>query len=708
MNSSKTDRRIKPVVLVADDDRSMRLLISKAMKKAGFEVEEAQNGNEALEVFKRMQPDIILMDVDMPVMDGCEACSKLRLMPGGVSMPIIMVTGLDDVASVEKAYEAGATDFVMKPINWIILAHRVRYMLRSAALSKELCQSKVKLANAQRIACLGWWEWDMKTETLSRSEHLDNMLGLGAEELQDPYALLLPIAYKEDQNLLREALNDLLARKKSVSMNCRIVLPDGSLRTINQQTEIAYDENGVARVAVGIVRDITEQKQAEDQIKFLAYRDSLTGLPNRRLFIEQLDLAVAQAERYGNKLAVLCLDLDRFKRINETLGQGGGDMLLTSVAKRLMQSLRKADYVSRTGFELLETTVARLGGDEFVVLLKGAKEAHDVAKVAQRIIRILSEPFEVHNHEVFVSVSIGISIYPADGEDADTLISNADSAMYHAKELGRDSYQFYTESMNAKAFERLLFENSLRKAIKNQEFVLYYQPQVEMNSRKIIGLEALIRWRHEELGLLEPTRFIPLAEETGLIVPLGEWVMRTACEQNKIWQDMGFAPVPVAVNVSAIQWREKDWVNTIRRILSETELSPELLDVELTETAIMQDIKDSARSLSELKKLGVRLSIDDFGTGYSSLGYLKRFPLDALKIDHSFMAGIPDDADHSAITNTIISMAKTLRLDVIAEGVETEEQISFLLKNGCVNAQGYYFGRPLDAVEITKLLSENT
>lgn len=704
MNCTELDSKATPLVLVADDDRSMRLLIAKAMNKAGFSVAEAADGAQALQIFDRRRPDIILMDVDMPVMDGYEACAKLRRLPFGESAPIIMVTGRDDVASVVRAYEAGATDFVMKPINWVILAHRVRYMFRAGRLSQELYQNKLKLANAQRIAGLGWWEWNIRTNSLSCSEQLNKIFVLQGDEFVEPYALLAHRAHPEDLGSIREALDNALIKKNGGCSNFRIGLSDGSLRSINQQIEVAFDGKGMPCLIVGIVQDVTDQKRAEDQIKFLAYRDSLTGLPNRRLFIEQLDLTIAQALRSGTKLAVLYLDMDRFKRINETLGQCGGDLLLANVAKRLLEGLRRADYVGRTDLSIQETTLARLGGDEFVVLLRGVSEAHDVAKVAQRIIRTLSEPFDVQSQEIFVSMSIGIAIYPADGDDADTLISNADSAMYHAKELGRDSYQFYTESMNATAFERLLFENSFRKAIKNEEFTLYYQPQVEMDSREIIGLEALVRWRHPELGVLEPSKFIPLAEETGLIIPLGEWVMKTACEQNKLWQDMGFRCIPVAVNVSAIQWQQKNWVGVIRRILSETGLDPGLLDVELTETAVMHDLKESARGLSELKELGIRLSIDDFGTGYSSLGYLKRFPIDSLKIDHSFMKGIPEDSDHAAITNTIISMAKSLRLDVVAEGVETEDQISFLLEKGCMKAQGYFFGRPVDSAEMTKHL----
>jgi diguanylate cyclase (GGDEF)-like protein len=464
------------------------------------------------------------------------------------------------------------------------------------------------------------------------------------------------------------------------------------------------DETGRAVRVNGTIQDVTERKRAEEQIRFLAHYDGLTELPNRSFFKQRLDLALEAARRHSRLAAILFLDLDRFKRINDTFGHSGGDVLLREVAGRLAGCVRETDCVTRPHLTEWDSVVARLGGDEFIILLSEVGRVEDAARVARRVVEALSSPFTLNEQEVVATTSIGIALYPFDGEDADSLLKHADTAMYHAKDQGRNNYQFYTESMNATAFERLRLERDLHRALERDEFVLHYQPQVALPSGEIVGAEALIRWKHPEMGLIPPLRFIPIAEEIGLIVPLGEWVLQSACAQSKAWQQAGLRPVRISVNVSSRQFKEQDFVGAVSSVLERTGISAMNLDVELTETIVMDDVEASIRTLNALKELGVRLSVDDFGTGYSSLSYLRRLPLDALKIDRSFLKDVPQNPDHVAITTAIIGLGKSLHLTVVAEGVESEAQLSFLRERGCDEAQGYLLGHPLPAEEFGTLL----
>jgi len=440
--------------------------------------------------------------------------------------------------------------------------------------------------------------------------------------------------------------------------------------------------------------DITSTKRYEAELEFQANRDVLTGLANRNLLRDRLRQAVAYAERYGHPVWVVFIDLDRFKFVNDTLGHRAGDLLLNKVAERLLGAVRLTD------------TVARLGGDEFAILLVERTDERLTVASVQRIMDALSAPLTVDGHEFFVTCSTGVATYPTDGHDADVLIKNAEIAMYRAKELGRNNFQFYTAAMNAEALERLRIEGNLRNAIEREEFVLHYQPQVDLHTGRIIGMEALIRWHHPELGMVPPARFIGLAEETGLIVPIGMWVTRTACKQNKAWQDAGFGELRIAVNLSARQFYQQDLVQSIADILKESGLAPQYLEFELTEGLVMTDVEKAIGILRDMNALGVQISIDDFGTGYSSLAYLKRFPIDILKIDQSFVRDITLDADDAAIVVSIISLAHNLRLQVIAEGVETQEQLTYLSRHGCDQIQGYFFSRPVPAELFAELLEQ--
>jgi diguanylate cyclase (GGDEF)-like protein/PAS domain S-box-containing protein len=451
--------------------------------------------------------------------------------------------------------------------------------------------------------------------------------------------------------------------------------------------------------------DISKLKQAQEQITRMAYYDSLTNLPNRLLFRDRLQLAISHAERHRSLFALLILDLDNFKRINDSLGHRVGDMLLKEVAQRLIDSMRSTDAIVRQSVEEFDTTVARQGGDEFTILLTEINHVQHAARVSQRFLEALTLPFMLDGHEIFITASIGLALYPLDGKDLDSLLKNADIAMYHAKEKGRNTYQFYQQSMNVAALERLALEGSLRKALEQNEFALFYQPQMDIGTGRIVGVEALIRWKHPERGMVPPVEFIPLAEETGLIAPIGEWVLNTACQQNKEWQKQGTSRLCVSVNISGQQFRMQNISQTVTRALEMADLDPRYLMLEITESTIMQHTEEIMAMFHELTGLGVRFSIDDFGTGYSSLSYLKSFPLHELKIDRSFVKDINTNADTAAIAKAIIAMAHSLKLKVVAEGVETEQQLKLLSDEGCDEMQGYLISRPIPAGELLKLLA---
>ncbi len=698
-----------PLILIVDDDAGARLLLSETLKQANFRVSEAENGVHALELFSTNRPDLVMLDVEMPDMDGFTVCAKLRAEYGAHNVPIVMVTGLDDTQSIHRAYEVGATDFLTKPINWAILPHRVRYIVRMGKVVEELRKSESRLANAQRIAKLGNWEWHIDANTLRCSEETYRIFGLRPPEVGSSYTALFNSIHPADRDAVEKALNRALFQQKPYNIDHRIVFPNGSERFVNQQAEVTFNRNGEPVHMIGTVQDVTDRKLAEDQIRTLAYYDTLTDLPNRRMFKEYLEKILSRARRQDELAAVFVLDLDRFKRINDTLGHSMGDLLLREVAQRLHASVRREDFIARHhGDTANSNSVARLGGDEFALLLTDITSLQDAARIARRTLAVLSEPYLLDQQEIFITASVGITVYPHDGDNVETLLKNADTAMYHAKAEGRNNYQYYTKSMNATAFERLAMENSLRRALERNEFELFYQPQLNIETGNIVGMEALMRWNHPDMGMVSPIEFIPLAEESGMIVLMGEWGLRAACEQNKAWQEAGFPPLTMSVNISSLQFKQQNLTTVVAKILNDTRLDPRYLDLELTEGTVMQNAEDTIATLHSLKEMGIRLSIDDFGTGYSSLSYLKRFPLHTLKVDRSFVKDLTKDADDEAITHAIIAMASSLGLKVIAEGVETEDQLRFLASRGCDEMQGYLFSPPLSASKITELLQSNS
>lgn len=529
-------------------------------------------------------------------------------------------------------------------------------------------------------------------ETIYISPACEQMLGMRPEELRAKPRRLIGAVHPEDRGKLKNARK--YAALGNYDETYRIVRPDGTIRWIQDRAFPVRDAEGRVYRVAGIAEDITQRKEAEEKLVYFAHYDGLTGLSNRVLYRDRLEQSMAQGRRRDWFVGVLMLDLDRFKIANDTLGHAAGDVLLKQVAGRLTDCVRPGD------------TVGRFSGDEFGIILSDLRNPGDVRLVAQKILNIFTEPFRLEISEIHVTASIGISMYPSDSDDCDTLIKYADTALHRAKDSGRNNFQFYTAEMNVRAMHRLNLENSLRHAIERQEFLLHYQPKASLGSGMTTGLEALLRWQDPKSGLVSPVEFVPVLEETGLIIPVGEWVIGEVCAQIKAWEAAGITPVPVAINLSGRQFLAQDLGSVVKRLLDEHRISPGLIEMEITESSLMVNTEEAVRTLEYLNSLGVSFAIDDFGTGYSSLSYLKRFPLDSLKIDRSFVRDITSDAEDAAITRAVISMAHSLGLKVVAEGVETEAQMSFLAANACDEIQGYYLSRPLTVADCSNWLRQ--
>ncbi len=693
-----------PKILIADDDPLARLFVKNALEPAGMVVLEATGGKDALAKFEAIGPDLVILDIMMPDMDGYLTCSRIRSLPRGKRIPILVLTGLDDAQSIGQAYQHGATDFITKPVNATILCHHVRYMLRTNNVLHALIRSESRLELAQRIARIGNWDWNPKTNRFTMSNELCRLVGVRPQDFAGTFEAFLALVHADDRPIVTGALQKLVGQHTPCDIDHRIVLPNGTDFIIHLQAEGVREEETDDITVIGTAQDITERKQAERAIHQLAYYDSLTGLANRVLFKDRLSNALSYAERHHQHLATLFIDLDRFKIINDTLGHTVGDLLLTHVAERLSDSVRQSDSVSRHADHEPMHALARLGGDEFTILLTALPQPEDAGRVARRILDSLAHPFSIEGHEIFISASIGISIFPSDGSTVEALLKNADTAMYHAKEQGRNNCQFYSSGLNAAAAERLDLENELRRALERKEFVVFYQPKLNIHSRRILGAEALVRWRHPKRGLVPPGVFLNAAIDTGLIRSMDEWVLHEACRQVKAWEKAGLPAITISANVSNSLFHGRTLPTTVADALRDSGLNPAQLELELTESIAMRDVEASVTMLEGLRTMGVRLSIDDFGTGYSSLSYLQRFPLSRLKIDQSFVRDLLTNENNVKITRAIIAMAHSLNLSVLAEGVETEGQLAKLREEGCDEVQGYLFSRPVCAEDFEKLL----
>ena len=685
-------------VLVVDDDADLRAQARTALECAGFLVREAAGGREAVELAAEEKPDALILDMDLPDADGATTCLEIRRVPALVDMPIIALTHPADYESVHRAYEAGATDFISKPIDWPLMCYRVRYGLRAGLVSRGLRYSEIR--NRTLIKAMP----DSMLVVDQNGKPLHHHLGKDGSPLIERWlpkgGSIFDILPSVTADIWRCHITEVLDSKRTKSSETKFVI-DGC--TYYFETRMAlYTQSSV----LIILRDVSEQKRADAKVHRLAFYDSLTDLPNRQSFLIEISQAINQASEINGSVAILYIDLDNFKRINDSLGHSIGDELLKHIATRLVGCLRKADFVARFGKSNSNASVARLGGDEFMVLLPDVHSCEDATAIAERINQILSEPLEYNEQQFVITPSIGIAMYPDDGEDSDTLVKNADMAMYDAKSAGRNCVSSFSGTMSLRSLERLDLEDSLRQAVVNGDLELQYQPKLDLRTQRAYGVEALVRWTHPERGPISPAKFIPIAEEAGMILPLSDWVLQTAGDQLREWKNGPLDDVTIAINLSAKQFLHADIDGQIIRALSARGLETSRLELELTEGTLMRNVDNTIKAMARLRKAGFRIAVDDFGTGYSSLSYLKRFPIDALKIDRSFVAEVGSAAagDDRSICRAIIALANGLNLRVIAEGVETAEQLQYLRSLGCDAIQGYFFARPMDAADVTEFL----
>ena len=696
---------VRQRALVVDDDPSSRLLMSAALEQAGFEPFEATNGAEALSAFDRVQPDLLLLDVMMPVLDGFGACKRLRERPEGQHVPVVMMTGLDDLESITTAYDVGATDFLIKPINPHILRHRIRYILRATELADRVRENEAQLAHALRLSRLGFWRCELGKESSTWSDELYQILGVEPGAIDATFGSYLQFVDEADRARFVKVWTRVTESGERAALEHGVVRGSGEARIVNVEVVPEMGSDGQAERLTAIVQDVTQRKLQEHRLFALANFDELTQLPNRGFLKEHLSFAIETAKRYERQFALISLGLDRFQRINDTLGREVGDDMLKEVARRIGGCLRRSDcMVRKTGDELASfdagssvDTVARLGGDEFMVLLTSITRAEDAAVVANRISEVMTDPFEVKDEQFYLTASMGIIVFPDNGGDVKTLLRNADLAMHHAKDRGRNNYQFHSEEINLRAARRMHMEIRLREALEHGELELHYHPRIDLRRGRVCGAEALIRWNEPTVGQIPPLEFIPLAEETRLIVPIGEWVLDTACRQAQFWSASGLPNLSVSVNLSPVQFHDSSLSNTVEKVLLETALSADRLELELTEGTVMEDTEMSRGLMARLSDMQVKLALDDFGTGYSSMSYLKRFPLDTLKIDRCFVRELEADGEDAAIVSAIIALGHSLGLSVVAEGVETEEHAQLLRQKGCDEGQGFLYTPPLPA-----------
>ncbi|MHC8318982.1 EAL domain-containing response regulator [Pseudomonas sp. LB3P31] len=692
-------------LLIVDDETHVRKLLQILLQNQGYQTLTASSGEEALELVAQQPPDLILLDIMMPGMDGYEVARQLKSDKATSNIPIIMLSALGEHSARISGLEAGAEDYLSKPVESAELWLRVRNLLRLKAFGDYLKSHNLMLEEQlqQRIIDLERFRSAMDASgdaiflvnrtsmrLIEFNRSACRVLGFTPEELLCKTPADLSDSTLEELELLYDQI---IAGKGPIEPTETIIhCKDGSQIPVEIHRQ-AY-KTGADWIIVGIARDITQRKEADQRMLKMAHYDSLTGLPNRNLFFTTLEMGLTQAALSDWQLAVVTVDLDDFNNVNETWGHLLGDQMLAELGQRLTSCLNVSD------------TLGRMHGDEFALILMIRQGQADPLHTVERIREALRVPFTLGDHETSMTASIGIALYPGDGDDAHGLIRHANTAMHRAKKIGRDTYRFYTAQMNVEASARQEMESALREAVQHHSFELFYQPKICLNDGRVCGLEALLRWPRPGQAHVSPTVFVPILESMGLITEVGDWVITRVCQQLAEWQRAGEGPYQVAVNVSGQQIIEGDLIASIRQALLDNQIDPHWLEIELTESSLMENTTHTIASLQTLQQLGVKVSIDDFGTGYSSLAYLRRFPIDKLKIDIAFIREVTSNPQDAAIARTIIELAHSLNLQVIAEGVETPEQLAFLTENGCDQVQGYLFSRPLPVSELEVFLRE--
>jgi diguanylate cyclase (GGDEF)-like protein/PAS domain S-box-containing protein len=684
-------------LLIVDDNEMNRDMLARRLARKGYDIRVTETARQLLERVKQEQVDLVLLDIEMPEISGLDALKTLRENYSSIELPVIMVTAKDQSDDVVRALDLGANDYVTKPIDFPVALARIGTQLSHKRAQEALRESEERYALAARGANDGLWDWNLVANAVYFSTRWKAMLGYQDSEIGNTPEEWLDRIHDADRDRVKQ---EIAGHQKGLTPHFesehRMLHKDGTFRWMLSRGLAVHDASGTPLRMAGSQTDITEGKVS----------DPLTGLPNRLLFIDRLGRLIKHARRRKDYIfAVLFLDLDGFKMINDSLGHLMGDQLLLAVATRLEKCLRSSDTVARLGQAF---TMARLGGDEFTVLLDDLKDAKDASRAAERLMKDLTAPFIIAGKEVFTSVSIGIALSSPSYEEPEDILRDADTAMYRAKSLGKARFEVFDADMRASVMARLQLETDLRRALEREEFQNFYQPIVSLSSGQIVGFEALLRWHHPTRGMVSPGEFIPVAEDTGLIRELGWWNLREACWQMTEWRKQyKDHNLTVSVNLSAKQFLQPNLVDDIRKLLQELELPPNTLKLEITESTVMADPAAAIEMLQQIKSLGISLAIDDFGTGYSSLSYLHRFPLDTLKIDRSFISGMQEGGEGMEIARTILPLAMNLHLDVIAEGVETAEQLALLKKLQCKYGQGYYFSKPVSAEGAAALLEGN-